>query len=230
MQVVLDCPSGIAGNLWMAAMLGLGADFAAVADLPARLGVPHVGIDWRHDPGPPAVSEVVVHDAERTPPTDFAGMLDRVRGAGLSTGLCDIALDVLRAREEAEARHLGLELPSMQLHGEAVADTLLDIVGGVVLWDALGRPDVLTRAAVVAGLRPRSSSAELLDGIPFTRGGADLVLVTPTGAALLRSFWRRATVCGPPVREVSVPGDFSRAANLAPLQAALHQRTQAPAP
>lgn len=228
MQVVLDCPSGIAGNLWMAALLGLGADARALEGLPARLGVPHVRIQWRHDPGPPPRSDVAVLDAEATAPTDFAGMLARVRGAGLPADLCELALGVLREREEAEARHLGLELATMEFRGEAVADTLLDIVGGVVLWDALGRPEVLTPSPVVAGHRPRSSSAELLDGIPFSPGGGDYVLVTPTGAALLRAFWRPGPLRGPAMREVTVAGDFSTAAGLPPLRATLHERPDAP--
>lgn len=229
MHVVLDCPSGIAGNLWMAALLGLGADVHALEDLPARLGVPHARVDWRHDPGPPATSEVAVLDAEATAATDFPGMLERVRGARLPAELCATALGVLREREEAEARHLGLDLSTMEFRGEAVADTLLDIVGGVVLWDSLGRPEVLTSRPVVAGHRPRSSSVELLDGIPFSPGGADYVLVTPTGAALLRAFWAPGPVRGHAVRKVDVPGDFSTAAGLPPLHATLHDHTGGPA-
>lgn len=38
MQLVLTCPSGIAGNLWMAALLELGADAAVLDALPVEHG------------------------------------------------------------------------------------------------------------------------------------------------------------------------------------------------
>jgi uncharacterized protein (DUF111 family) len=222
-QVVLDCPSGIGGNLWMAALLGLGADPAALEGLPARLGVPHVRIDWSMDA---ATSQVEVLGTECTPTTDFDGLRDRVGSAGLADDLRDLALHVLQAREGAEARLLGLELETREFADEDVADTLIDVVGGVVLWAALGRPAVVLRRPVVVGDPPRRSSAELLDGVPYRVGGAALPLTTPTGAALLRAFWSDATVCGEAVRQTEVPGDFSRAANLPPLHAALHRETR----
>ena len=221
MPLVLHCPSGIAGNLWMAALLGLGADARALHHLPERLGVPEARIAWNHDPDR-SVSQVEVHGASPTPATNYAGLLARVRGAGLTPAVREHALRVLADRETAEARLLGLDLATRRFADEDVADTLIDVVGGVLLWHQLGRPPTAVRGAVVAGRHPRPSSLALLDGIPAAHTGADLPLATPTGAALLRSVWEPTVETGPAVREIEVPGDFSVQAGLPPLSAALH--------
>ena len=221
MSLVLRCPSGIAGNLWMAAMLGLGADARALHRLPERLGVPEARIAWDHD-ADRSVSQVEVHGAAPTPATNYEGLISRVRGAGLAPAVCEHALRVLADREAAEARLLGLDLATRRFADEDVADTLIDVVAGVLLWHQLGRPPTGVCGPVVVGLHPRPSSLALLDGIPVARTGADLPLATPTGAALLRSVWEPTVGTGPAVREVEVPGDFSLQAGLPPLTAALH--------
>ena len=224
MQLVLACPSGIAGNLWLAALLGLGADAGVLTGLPERLGVPAARIDWRYDPDG-GRSEVDVHGTGSAPPTDYAGLVARVHDAGLPAPARDDALAVLHRRETAEARFLGLDLATRSFCGDDVADTLIDVVGGVLLWHALDGPATTTAGPVVAGIRPRTSSLELLGGVPVEHGGADLCLTTPTGAALLRAFWQSGPLSGPPVREVHVPSEFSTVAGLPPLRATLHDRT-----
>jgi uncharacterized protein (DUF111 family) len=221
MQLVLSCPSGIAGNLWMAAMLGLGADAALLEDLPARLGVPRAWVDWRFDPRS-QLSQVEVRGTEGTPETDYRGLVGMVEAAGLADGVRKQALRVLGRRERAEARFLGEDLHRRRLKDEDVADTLLDVVGGILLWHSLGRPVTLTNGPVFIGARPRGSSLCLLQGIPVARGGTDLCLATPTGAALLSDCWQGGAVRGVAARSVQVPGDFSREADLDPLHAALY--------
>lgn len=203
----------------MAALLGLGADPAVIEDLPTRLGVPNARISWECDG---TTSEVQVLGAEDSIPTDYRGLLDRVRTAGLPSDLRDIALRVLQDREVAEAHLLGVDLARHVFVEEAVADTLIDVVGGVLLWAALDRPTVSLGSPIVAGDPPRPSSVSLLEGMPYRSGGAALPLVTPTGAALLRAVWQPGPPRGEAIRAVDVPGDFSRSAGLPPLRAALH--------
>jgi pyridinium-3,5-bisthiocarboxylic acid mononucleotide nickel chelatase len=227
MQLVLACPSGIAGNLWMAALLGLGADVRLIRDLPERLGVPHARVVWNHDSST-RVSEVQVEGTEGTPETDFRGLVSMVEEAGLPDAVRGTAQRVLWQRERAEARYLGMSLGTRRFRDEDVADTLLDVVGGILLWDSLGAPPTLTRGPVMAGVHPRGSSLELLRGIPIAQGGADLCLATPTGAALLRNSWQMGRPRGAIIREIRVPGDFSVASNLKPMHAALYQVNPAP--
>jgi uncharacterized protein (DUF111 family) len=141
-------------------------------------------------------------------------------GAGLEPAVESDALRVLERRERAEAMYLGVALEQRVYRGDDVADTLIDVVGGLLLWDALGRPAVQTWGPVAVGGRVRSSSVSLLGAVPTVEGHAGFELVTPTGAALLGATWSGVCADEPPW-QFEVHGDFSRAAGLPPVRAAL---------
>ena len=217
------CPSGIAGNLWMAALLGLGADPSGLDDLPGRLGVAYATIEWhRNDVDGRTVSEVSVHGTAGAPPATFADLVAAISGAGLGPAVTRDAVRVLELRQRAEGEFNGFDIHTRTYFGDDVADTLIDVVGGVLMWHRLDRPIVTTTGPVALGGKVLGPTRLLMQDLPTCLGDSGYELTTPTGAALLADRWRPGRAAGLPVREVRVPSDFSTAGRLEPLAAALY--------
>lgn len=93
----LRCPSGIAGNMWLAAALGLGADPQPFLHLPQRLGLGPARIEWRCERrGTPRaeveVVDVEVVDVDESIDGTIEDLRSRIGAAELSADLRELAL------------------------------------------------------------------------------------------------------------------------------------------
>lgn len=219
MLLWLEGACGIAGDMTVAALLDLGAPREALDAALASLGVE--GLRYR-------VSRAASHG--------LAGLRFAVEGAdaghahhahGQPAGhphrrLADIealiargaltararalALRAFRRVAEAEAKAHGCEVREVHFHEVGAVDSIADIVGACVLYDALGAPecvvDGLTEGcgsvACAHGTLPVPVPATLniaaASGIPLRRADVPTELITPTGIALAATFRTRATL------------------------------------
>jgi hypothetical protein len=172
-QLILDPVTGVSGDLWIGALADLLDDPLAVLDrLPERLGLPEVSFELEKTPHG---SHFQAHSTELVvlPLAELERRLDHVLG---ERGLAE------RARQALERRQAALDWPSPMESG----DTLVDLAGGFLVWDALGRPDVLINGPVVIGQGPRELGIRLTESlISVIAGPYQLEMTTPTGAALL---------------------------------------------
>lgn len=110
------------------------------------------------------------------------------------------AVAVFRRVAVAEGKIHGLPPDKVHFHEVGAVDSIVDIVGGCIALDLLGRPRVLA-SAVVEGTGwvrcahgrfpiPTAATLEILGarGIPVTQCEEPHELLTPTGAALLAEF------------------------------------------
>lgn len=82
----------------------------------------------------------------------WSGMLSVVDRISAPERVVHGARAVLRARQVAEADAMGMDVDERVYEGDAVADTLIDVIAGVWLWSDIGAP----RVYVVAPLAPGS--------------------------------------------------------------------------
>lgn len=207
--VEFECRSGIAGNLWLAAFVGLGAQEGLIRELPEALHLPFVSVRTAVESNGAYRPSVSIEGTALAGAETYSQMLGRISDAGLPPDVEANARRVMEARQRAESAARGLALEGRTFDGDAMADTLLDVVGGVLLWFDLGKPAITTRGPVVLGGKRPPAVSELLGAIPTTTGPADLELTTPTGAALLGHFWEPVEAEGEPLRRAEVRGDFS---------------------
>lgn len=143
-----------------------------------------------HDHGPHE------HGANR----DFSQIQSLIRASGLSDWVQEKAVAVFRRVAVAEGKIHGLPPEKVHFHEVGAVDSIVDIVGGCIALDLLGRPRVLA-SAVVEGTGwvrcahgrfpiPTAATLEILGarGIPVTQCEEPNELLTPTGAALLAEF------------------------------------------
>ncbi len=195
---ILDPFSGIAGDMTLGAMLGVGLDPAWLHALPARLGLHDVTVDIREV----LRGELVCWKVDfRIPPQPHGRHIDQIRALVAASGA------PAPVREKADAAFWAIATAEGEIHGQppehvhlhevGAVDAILDVVG--VIWglSELGVEDVrcgllrtgdgTVRAAHGLLPVPAPATLKLLEGHAISPGpdGAG-ELVTPTGAALVR--------------------------------------------
>ena len=131
---------------------------------------------------------------------DFADIRALITASPLAAWVKERAIAVFARIADAEGKIHGLPPEEVHFHEVGAVDSIVDIVGGCIALDLLGRPRVRS-AAVVEGCGtvrcahgllpvPAPATLEILSSraIPFTQCDEPHELVTPTGAALLAEF------------------------------------------
>lgn len=195
---VLDPFSGIAGDMFLGALVGVGLDPAWLRALPARLGLADVTVDIREVLRGQLACWKVEFDI---PPQPHGRHIREIRqlvaGAGVPDAVRAKADEAFTAIATAEAEIHGMSPDEVHLHEVGAVDAILDVVGSIwglselgitrVYCGALRTGDGTVRAAHGLLPVPAPATLKLLEGHPIRPGpeGAG-ELVTPTGAALVR--------------------------------------------
>ncbi len=199
----LDTFSGIAGNMFLGALLDAGLPRRKLTEGLAGLGVPHRLRVRRVQRGALAARYVEVltprprgglkarHGRRYQ---DIRRLLERAKlPAPVRARAQAIFLELARA----EARVHGVALDAVHFHEVGAVDAIVDITGAALALDALGiskltaTPPALGHGVVdTAHGRlplPAPATLELLRGLPTVPAEVEWETVTPTGAAILRS-------------------------------------------
>ena len=122
-------------------------------------------------------------------------LLDRVR---LSPAVTARARAAFQALGEAEAKVHGVSIETIHFHEVGQDDAIVDVVGAAMAFEALGVERVIASPlnlgsgeVVCAHGRfsiPAPATLELVRGLPVYSDGRQAELVTPTGAALIRTL------------------------------------------
>lgn len=195
--VFLDTQSGVAGDMTIAALVDLGVPFELVRDVTARLGLD--GVECRLSAGyagAVGASSFRVLCHSQQPERDYAGIDALLRRAPLSPPVRELSRLVFRTLAEAEARVHRIPVERVHFHEVGAVDALVDIVGAATCFEHLGGTVLCTplplgrgRVACQHGVLPLPAPAtvECLRGVPTYDAGIDAELVTPTGAAIVKT-------------------------------------------
>lgn len=195
---ILDPFSGIAGDMTLGALLGVGLDAGWLRGLPARLGLHDVRVEIREVLRGELVCWKVDFDI---PPQPHGRHIGEIRGLVAKSGAPERVRDradaVFLAIATAEGEIHGMPPEQVHLHEVGAVDAILDVVG--VVWGleelgveqvrcgALRTGDGTVRAAHGLLPVPAPATLKLLEGHviqPGPEGAGELV--TPTGAGLVR--------------------------------------------
>jgi hypothetical protein len=203
----LDLFSGIAGNMFLGALLDLGLSRKVLeADL-AGLGVEFTlrvrkvtlgGLAARHVRV--GVPRSAASGKRRRSPRGrrYREIVALLRKARLEAAVRERALAIFEALGRAEARVHGIALERVHFHEVGALDAIVDVTAAAVGLERLGiervtaSPVALGEGTVETqhGLLPLPAPAtlELLRGIPTLPAHVRWETVTPTGAAILRTL------------------------------------------
>lgn len=194
----LDCSTGAAGDMLLAALVGAGADLDAVQRAVAGLGVgASVSVTSTTSAGLAAL-QTTVDVSEASPHRrTLSDVLQVLTDSTLADGVRARAVAVFTALAQAEAAVHGTSVEEVHFHEVGAHDALADVVGVCAALDSLAVDRVVAGPLALGGGTARSEHGripvpvpavlELLagKGIPAHGGPVEVELCTPTGAALL---------------------------------------------
>lgn len=202
---LVDCPTGLAGNMLLAALFDLGLPQAAI-DVPlAALGLAGayaIDLEERRSGGLRGL-HLAVRGLEAEPPhRHWAELKTTIAGAALEAQLKQRVLAVFGLLAEAEAQVHGQPAERVHFHEVGAIDALVDVVGvcaglahfGITQLVCATPPAGHGTVQTAHGLLPLPAPAVLelarLKGIPLasSEGFPAGELTTPTGLALMAAL------------------------------------------
>ncbi|MBI9078831.1 MAG: LarC family nickel insertion protein [Pseudodesulfovibrio sp.] len=221
-SIHLDCSSGVSGDMLLASLShaleelrGPGSGYAFLEQEVARLGLDGFGLEWSEKiVGGIRTFHVEVLQKREQPLRTLSDLLEIIEKSGMTGRASERAGHALRLLGEAEAKVHGMPLNAVHFHEIGAVDTIADIVGVMVLLDALEAHSV-TCSPVDLGSGfvdcshgrlpvPAPACAELSRGLITFGSECGMERATPTGLAILRTI---VEACGPqPLGEVKSVG------------------------
>jgi len=206
-QLYLDCFSGIAGDMFLGAMLDLGLPEGWLRSELQRLALSgyRLEIGRRAHHGIDGCDLRVVVEQPGPHHRSYRELHQLIASAGLPAGACRRALALLARVGAAEARVHGIALDQVELHELGAVDSVVDLVGAALALEYL-QPAAVSCRVVPLGhgfVRsahgsmpvPAPATLEILRGLPVEDGGAAFELCTPTGAAIIAELAPRFGAC-----------------------------------
>jgi len=227
----LDCPTGISGDMTVAALLDLGVELDTLQRVVDSLRIPGIKLHAEEvmRGGFRATHFRVEHPEQHAHRhlTDIIQLIDRSNL--LTDSQRNLALTIFRLVAEAEGRVHGQPMEQVHFHEVGAIDSIVDILCAAVGFDILGADEIVC-SPVPPGRGtvhiahgecrvPTPGTAELLTGVPLADVAIDAELTTPTGAAIVRAVVERYSA-GWPTFSVQAIGcgagtrDFQERANI----------------
>lgn len=201
--IYLDAFSGLSGDMIVGAILDAGADFAALERAAAGLGLSGYRLSTHRKSvsGIEALKfDVAVNETQ--PERHLGEIRAMIERAGLAPRVMRNALAIFETLAEAEAKVHRTTPDHVHFHEVGAVDSIIDIVGAAWGFDQLDAASIIVSALPMgSGFAksrhgvipvPAPATAELLAGFPLRLNDGASEMVTPTGAAILRTLARPA--------------------------------------
>ena len=206
----LDCPSGISGDMFCAALLELGVPLPVFQEALQSLPLPEK-VNLKTEKalrGGLAGTRFLVeesghphHHHDHPHGRNWAEIRDLLQKSRLAPGVRDSALAMFRRVAEAEAKLHGVPVETVHFHEVGAVDSIVDVVCAAAGVHHL-KVGEMTATVPVDGTGtiqcahgkfplPAPATAEILRGIPLRQLDVPHELTTPTGAAILAHFVKK---------------------------------------
>jgi len=196
-----DCVSGISGDMTVAALIAAGVDRSALLENLESLKLHgfELQISETVVNGITATDvSVLVNETDGHPHRDLSAIEGIIDSSGISPGAKEFSHQIFRCLGEAEAKIHGRPVEKVTFHEVGAVDSIVDIVATAVCIDLL-KADRITASKIPLGHGvthsahgmlpvPTPATVEILKGVPVYDSGIESELVTPTGAAVLKTL------------------------------------------
>jgi len=194
-----DCFSGVSGDMLLGALIDAGLP---LDHLQAELGALHLeefSIRCIKQQDHSISSTGITIDSESSQQTrTWKDIRILIEKSGLRKTIKEKSLKVFTCLAEAEAKVHDCQVEDVHFHELGGLDSIIDIVGTVIGLDYLGVDDLITSPLPMPrgwircdhGMLPLPAPAvcEILQNVPVYGSSIEQELVTPTGAALVKSL------------------------------------------
>lgn len=195
-----DCFSGISGDMNLGAMIDLGIDKTYLVNELNKLNLEGweliVEKDQRHGiRGTKVTVKQTRHEHKHRHLSDIEKIIN---DSELDEKTKVLSMKIFMKVATAEAVVHGISVENVHFHEVGAVDSIIDIVGAAICYNSL-EVDAVQVAPVELGSGfvkcdhgklpvPAPATAEIIKGIPVTKGGVDFEATTPTGAAILSAL------------------------------------------
>jgi uncharacterized protein (TIGR00299 family) protein len=195
-----DCFSGISGDMNLGAMIDLGVDEKFLINELEKLKLDgwklDITKDQRHGIGG---TKVTVKQTRHEHHHRHLSDIDKIiRNSSLDGVTKDLSMKIFMKIAVAEASVHGIEIEKVHFHEVGAIDSIIDIVGAAICFNALKVDEVHVSVVELGGGLvkcdhgklpvPAPATAEIIKNIPSKKGGVDFEATTPTGAAILSAI------------------------------------------
>lgn len=129
---------------------------------------------------------------------NLASIEAMINGSTLCDKVKALSLKIFMEVAQAEAKVHGKPLQEVHFHEVGAVDSIVDIVGAAICFEALGVDRVVSSPVQLGGgfvkcdhgmmPVPAPATAEILKGVPVKTGLVASEMTTPTGAAILKAL------------------------------------------
>ncbi len=198
--ICYDCFSGISGDMNLGAMIDLGIEKSFLIKELNKLNLKGWKLtaekDHRH--GINGTRVTVIQTKSEKSHRNISDIEEIINKSALDKKTKELSLKIFMKVAEAEALVHGISLDKVHFHEVGAIDSIIDIVGAAICFNAL-RIDAVFVSPVELGSGfvkcshgklpvPAPATSEIIKGIPVRKGGVDFEATTPTGAAILASL------------------------------------------
>jgi pyridinium-3,5-bisthiocarboxylic acid mononucleotide nickel chelatase len=198
--ICYDCFSGISGDMNLGAMIDLGIDKAYLIGELNKLNLKgwelDVVKDQRH--GIYGTKVTVRQTRHEHAHRHLADIKKIIYDSTLDNKTKELSLRIFMKIAEAEAAVHGISIERVHFHEVGAIDSIVDIVGAAICFNALDADAVHISPVELGGgfVRcdhgklpvPAPATAEIMKGLLVKKGGVDFEATTPTGAAIISAL------------------------------------------
>jgi len=192
-----DCFSGISGDMNLGAMIGLGIEKEFLVDELKKLNLRGWELtaeeDQRH--GIKGTKVTVIQTLHKHKHRNFTDVEKIIDDSKLDRKTKELSKKIFMKVAKAEATVHGIPLKKVHFHEVGAIDSIIDIVGAAICFNAL-KVDAVHVSVIELGSGfakcehgmlpvPAPATAEIIKGLHVRSGGVDFEATTPTGAAIL---------------------------------------------
>ncbi len=195
-----DCFSGVSGNMIIGALIHAGFSEEELRKIIRGIKISNYSIKTKNviRNGISAINFQVFTEQGSKRHVPFREIVNLIKGSRIKKELKERALDVFDNLAEAEAKIHGCPKSQVEFHEVGAIDAIIDIVGSLAGFDYFGIESFISselpfsrgNVKISHGTIPLPAPAviELLKNVPVRGVDYDGELVTPTGAAILKTL------------------------------------------
>ncbi len=190
-----NCPSGISGNMVVGALLDLGMKKEFLLKELSKLGLKNYSIKIRKEKNGTTFIVNAGHEHEQRHLSDIYKIIDESK---ISFNAKELSRRIFFNLAKAEAKVHNCSIEKIHFHEVGAIDSIVDIVSGAILLDKISSEKIFcsrirdgkgkTRCAHGVLELPVPAVRELLKDFPLEQIDINSELVTPTGAAILKTM------------------------------------------
>lgn len=206
-KLLIDCSSGMSGDMMLGAMLSLGVPLTVLEEGLASLGLNEfdLSVHKKEYSGSPVTDvDVILHNKEHAWIHPYSGKFrnyaeikDMIAKSSITEHAKALARRIFDIKAEAESIAHGVPVDEVQFHEVGAVDSIVDVVGAAICVDHTGADIVVSRhvptgygtVECACGTLPVPAPAVQAvienTSLPHFRGDIEQELLTPTGASIL---------------------------------------------